>query len=310
MNTWSNLLRTEISNRAADYAASQVRLHYRSRGGVVLFRPHGDLNRHGNFLDESYEAILGNAAWRERLAKPHPQRRSLPAEARETACELDSCNSSDALLMNVFCYPEVWRPELAELLGVPGPLRYRMEPSSVEFGVAGRVPLASGRADRSELDMVVRYAGSAGSHTVIVEAKLTEKDFTVAPGHVVRSYRDLEEVFDVSQLPAPEDLAEYDPGTGAAGSRPPAFAGYQLIRNVLAAHHLAASFCVICDARRPDLIREWWRVHAAIRHPELRARCGLVLWQEVALVVPQRLAVFLESKYGLVPGGWNMAEAV
>ena len=127
---------------------------------------------------------------------------------------------------------------------------------------------------------------------------------------MVRSYRDLEEVFDVSQLPTPEDLAEYDPGTGVAGSGAPAFAGYQLIRNVLAAHHLAASFCVICDGRRPDLIREWWRIHAAIRLPELRARCRLVLWQEVALAVTKPLADFLEAKYGLAPGGPALAEAV
>ncbi len=310
MKTWRNLLRTEISNRAGDFAASRGLPHCRRRGGAVLFRPYDNLNRHGNFLDGSYGAILESAAWRGRLAKPHPQRRGLPAEIRASACELDSGSSSDALLMNVFCYPEVWRPELAELLGVPAARRYRMEPTAVEFGVPAQVPLASGKGDTSELDMVVRYADGAAAYTAIVEAKLTEKDFTAAPAHVVRRYRDLEVVFDMEQLPRGDDLTEYDPRPGTGEDGPPAFAGYQLIRNVLAAHHLGASFYVICDARRPDLIREWWRIHSAIRIPGLRARCGLVLWQEVALAAPRPLADFLEAKYGLAPGGWNMAEAV
>ena len=36
------------------------------------------------------------------------------------------------------------------------------------------------------------------------------------------------------------------------------YAGYQLIRNVLAAYAQEGSFCVIHDERRPDLREAWF----------------------------------------------------
>src|ERR1035441_10977853 len=65
-----------------------------------------DLERHGNFLDEAYQAIFERAEWRKRFNKIHAQGRSipkLPTEPIRKWRELDSSMSSDALLMNVFC---------------------------------------------------------------------------------------------------------------------------------------------------------------------------------------------------------------
>lgn len=76
---------------------------------VTVYQPCCNDKRHGNFLDASYCAILKNAEWKRRLEKIHSRAaRSLPRNERAWR-ELDSCMSSDALLMNVFCHPSVLR---------------------------------------------------------------------------------------------------------------------------------------------------------------------------------------------------------
>jgi hypothetical protein len=81
--------------------------------------------------------------------------------------ELDSCTSSDALLMNIFCHPSVSRDDrVRALLGAePG-----LSPC---FGYKARVPLANGRFDRTEVNLRVG--------DLLIEAKLTESDFQSAP---------------------------------------------------------------------------------------------------------------------------------
>jgi len=170
--------------------------------------------------------------------------------------------------MNCFCYPSAASQIFERLLP-------RLPIGHPEFGVAGNVPLGDGKADTTELDM--------RSGKVVFESKLTEVDFTERPRAHVERYRDLREVFDVAILP----------------HTPAAYRGYQLIRNVLAAAAHDYYFVLLCDARRPDLLHEWWQVHAAIRQAELRSRCGFLLWQEVAAASPAPLQEFLCTKYGL-----------
>ena len=101
--------------------------------------------------------------------------------ARTIWRELDSSMSSDALLMNVFCYPNLLsRPHLTSLLGVD-------LNSFPEFGVKARVPLKNGRVDRTEIDLRLG--------TLLVESKLTESNFQQKAFSVLESYRDLEHVF-------------------------------------------------------------------------------------------------------------------
>jgi len=83
---------------------------------------------------------------------------------------------------------------------------------------------------------------------LLVEAKLTESDFQSARFDLVSRYRDLETVFDLSELPC----------------RNGRYCSYQLIRGTLAAYATGASFCVFCDARRPDLVEAWYRVMLAV----------------------------------------------
>jgi hypothetical protein len=189
-------------------------------------------------------------------------------DRREGAKELDSCNSSDALLMNCFCYPGAATRIFERLLpdfptGAP------------EFGVDGKVPLVGDGLDTTELDM------RAGK--VIFESKLTESDFTERPLEHVKRYRDFAAVFETRSLPQSAT----------------AYSGYQLIRNVLAASAHGYHFVLLCDGRRPDLLHEWWHVHGAICTADLRRRCSFLLWQEVAAVCPGPLQSFLQVKYGL-----------
>jgi len=79
----------------------------------------------------------------------------------------------------------------------------------------------------------------------------------------------------------------------------PGYAGYQLIRNVLAAYASGTSFCVVHDERRPDLREAWFQVMAAVKSAEMRVRCKVMTWQELAVWLPEGLQEFLELKYGI-----------
>jgi hypothetical protein len=264
-------LRRELADWALKYAQAEELPHCLSYGEnpITCFIPYGE-SRHGNFLRESYKAILANPEWRGRLAKVHTQaRRSLPATERGRWRELDACTSSDALLMNVFCHPELFRDgKVLALLGV--------EPGVMPcFGYRARVPLANGRFDRTEVDLRLG--------DLLIEAKLTENDFQSARKDVLLAYRDFSEIFEWEQLPQTEDH----------------FRCYQLLRNVLAAYALRCSFCVLVDARRPDLADAWYAVMKCVRPVQVRTELRISTWQEIAKVSPRKLRTFLAAKYGI-----------
>jgi len=267
------LLRRELSSRNAIYASSLRLSHVTSYGDmpVVVYRP-SEL-RHGNFFDASYRSILNRPGWKHRLGKVHAQaRRALP-RSDEGWKELDSSMSSDALLMNVFCCPGV-----TESLALA--LKLGFEVGEVpEFGFRAGIPRDEGRLDRTEIDMKLG--------TLLAESKLTETDFQNQRPEIVESYRELREVFDGELLPRLKGR----------------YVSYQLIRNVLAAHHLGMSFCVLVDARRPDLIEAWFAVMKCVRLADLRTRCKVLTWQELAELLPDELQVFLDRKYGIVSPG-------
>lgn len=171
--------------------------------------------------------------------------------------------------MNVFCYPGVLRDgKVAALMGSDSLTCPR-------FGYKARVPLVNGRFDRTEVDLRMG--------DLLVEAKLTESDFQSAKKNVLLAYRDFSEVFDRTQLPQTEDR----------------FFCYQLLRNVLAAHALDCSFCVLVDARRPDLIDAWYGVMKCVKPVQLRTRLRISTWQEIAGAAPAKVRTFLARKYGI-----------
>jgi hypothetical protein len=206
-----------------------------------------------------------------RLRKVHTSsRKPSPATGRRWM-ELDCANSSDALLMNVFCHSRtVASRGLSSLLGIePG-----LTPA---FGFRPGIPLRNGRTDRTEIDMKLG--------DILVEAKLTEADFQKAPARMIERYRDIDEVFAFGELRKSGDVVF----------------GYQLIRGVLAAQATGGSFCVLCDARRPDLIEAWYSVMRAVRTCALRCRLSLLTWQELSAVLCGTLQKFLRTKYGIAP---------
>ena len=268
---WSGRLRRNLADLARTHAEQAGAPFYESLGdpATVLFEPYDDGGRHGSFIQESFETIIASNAMRRRLEKPHQRRKVLPPAKRNSARELDSSTSSDALLMNIFCYPGAARRIAHQVWKLD-------EPGEAEFGIAGRVPLNGNTTDSTEIDMRLGQ--------LLVEAKLCERTFTSKNKKHVEGYVDFAAVFHAEALPQDED----------------SFLGYQLIRNVLAAHDMGLSFTVLCDARRPDLVRRWWAVHAAIREWDLRKRCKLTFWQEVAACCPLPLREFLQRKYGLL----------
>jgi hypothetical protein len=269
------LLRHELNLRNAAYASALGLPHAETYGDfpVVVYKPCVEKQKHGNFFDASYAAIVNQAEWKCRLKKVHSQaRRSLPQKDSGWK-ELDSSMSSDALLMNVFCCPGVVQsPTLALKLG--------FEVGDVpQFGFRARIPRDDRRVDRTEVDMKLG--------TLLAESKLTEADFQSQSALLVESYRDLSEVFD--QEPLPRVNGQY--------------VSYQLIRNVLIAYFLGLSFCVLLDARRPDLLESWYAIMRCVRIAELRTRCKILTWQELAFYLPEDLQSFLDQKYGIVYPG-------
>jgi hypothetical protein len=264
----ASTLRREISHRNTARAAGwAAEMSYSAVPNIVYGET--EAGEHGNFLPASYRRILQQAGWKARLSKVYTGSRFIPRKADRTRYELECANSSDALLMNIFCYPGVLRrPALCSLLGVDSGL-------SPAFGVRPGVPFKNGRTDRSEMDLKLG--------TLFVEAKLTEGDFQTARFDLVHRYRDLETVFDVARLPNSKER----------------FRSCQLIRGALAAHAHAASFAIFCDQRRQDLIEDCFETISAVTSAELRCRMSVVTWQELASTLPPKVRTFLAEKYGI-----------
>jgi hypothetical protein len=264
-------LHRELGERNIAWARQTRAAHEISLGFVpAVLYGEDELGRHGNFHPASYARIQRNPDWRARLRKTHTSARKVLV-SRETRCELDSSNSSDALLMSIFCHPQNARTgnRVYALLGASN----KVKP---EFGYRPRIALKNGRYDRTEIDLRLG--------TLLIEAKLTESDFQSAPIRLVERYRDLETVFDVESLPRAAESMQ----------------SYQLLRGILAAHAEAdARFCVLCDARRSDLIESWYTVMRCVRNPDLRCRLGLLNWQEVSAACGAPLQRWLSAKYGI-----------
>lgn len=263
-------LRQELSLRSLEMASSHKLLHEVSDAITpsVVFGvdAKGD---HGYFHPASYRRISRNPDWAQRLQKVHTASRRMMLRSDWRWRELDCANSSDALLMNIFCHPMTCRyGHVAALLGI--------DASAVPtFGYKPRLPLYGGRRDSTEIDMKLG--------DLLVEAKLTESGLQMAAPSLYERYCDLEVVFDLAELPIVDGALQ----------------GYQFVRGVLAAHHHNVSFCLMCDARRPELPNLWYSVLRAVRSADLRARLKLLTWQELSPELPKTLQTFLRMKYGI-----------
>src|SRR5882757_9380524 len=336
----SAMLRRDLSARAHHLAQTQKLLHDihpgpNSENEPIVIFGRDEQGRHGNFHPASDTSICANPAWLRRLTKPHTDSRRSRARKDWQWMELDSANSSDALLMNIFCHPGVFNghtlaPAVANLLNI--------DPAAQPcFGINPGVPLKLPRKGRSKLpsELTDRTEIDLQLGNLFLEAKLTESNFQTAAPRLIERYRDLETIFDVPRLPrnlisspaaypSVEDYSQLEEPTASLSFRPnpervrrveggvekPAslpkppitlIQGYQLIRNVLAAYASDAGFCVLCDARRHDLIEIWYGVLSSVHSYTFATRLKLLTWQELATTLPQDLQQFLEEKYGILP---------
>ena len=267
----SRALRAELSRRNLPGAeALQADISYGRLANVV--HSADEDGGHGNFLRASYRRILANPDWARRLEKTYTGSQHLPRATDRWRGELECSSSSDALLLNIFCYPGVLRRlAVCQLLGVERGLQPR-------FGIRAELPMRKGEVDRTEFDMRL---GST-----VAEAKLTEGGVGRASRERLLRYENVEEIFDLDSLP----------------QRPSGFHGYQLIRGVLGALAEGAegNYLVLLDARRADLVELCFQVLSAVRGAEIRHRLRLRTWQELATVLPPTLQEFLDERFGIV----------
>ena len=327
--SWSaSLLRRDLSARAHHLARTQNLLHdiHPGPSPIVIFG-RDEQGRHGNFHPASDTSICANPAWLRRLTKPHTASRRSRARKDWQWMELDSANSSDALLMNIFCHPAVFNghtlaPAVANLLNVDPTTR----PC---FGINPGVPLKTIRKrptirkPQTNLNQDVESktgknpgAPDLDSEIWVLEAPPTSPSPITNHTLTDRTEIDLQldNLFLEAKLTesnfqtAPARLIERyrDLETIFDLARLPrkptgAIQGYQLIRNVLAAYASDAGFCVLSDARRHDLIEIWYSVLSAVHSYTFATRLKLLTWQELSTTLPRDLQQFLEVKYGIVP---------
>ncbi len=237
---------------------------------------HRDL-RHGNFHPETDIAISRRENWAVRLKKAHPgkSRGWFPQSDSVDARELDSCTSSDALAMNIFCHPSILsNPLLAQIFGF-------QELPEPEFGFKANLPFKTGGCDPRSTEIDLRFYSPI--RTVLAECKLNEADFTARSQTDVERYANFAETFDVTKLRQKDNN----------------FLHYQLIRNVLAARFHNAHFYLIYHKHRTDLLAAFNEVVNAIADPQLQLRCSVITWQQIATVLTDSLRTFLATKYGM-----------
>ncbi len=266
-------LRREVNARNRVRAETLLHEATYGRDSSVIYAD--DRGTHGNFLPASYRRIRADKAWSERLIKAYTASARVPRSGDRRRAELECATSSDALLMNLFCYPGAMRkPGLLALFGICAGLR-------PEFGVRVRLPMRNDEVDRTEIDM--RIADPSDKGPLLFEAKLTETNFQYATTDRLLRYAGVETVFDVEALPR-------------SGTK---IAGYQLIRGVLAALAGEGRFVLLADRRRSDLVETWFRVLSAVHRHDFRSRMALVTWQEIGVVMPLPVREFLLAKYGI-----------
>ena len=252
--TLSTQLKDQLCVSAKQYAAD-AGIPITVRKSAVLF-----CNLADSFCSDSYEAIQSNADWNARTEKAHQQ---VPG-----SLEMQSSNSSDALLMNIFCHPKI-----ATWKGVQDVLGFVVD--KPVFGFKACVPKHGTDGDKTEIDLAIGNC--------FAEAKLTEEGFTEKLKSEVEKYEGFADVFHVSSLA--QDANNYR--------------NYQVIRNILAAVHHDKDHILFCDQRRPDLVRDYLSTVACVREVRVRERCRVIFWQEIAQNAGKSLRDFLETKYGI-----------
>lgn len=251
----SDALKQEIRKHALAFARRKDLPVDDTHASAVIFCRLDD-----SLHPESLENIRMMPDWNLRTQKVHQNVTGV--------LEMQSSNSSDGLLMSIFCHPSI-----TKWSGVRKVLRNDM--ATIAFGVPGVVKIRNGQTDTTEIDMALPSA--------FCEAKLTEADFTHKRPEVVERYDGFQETFHSNTLQ--KAGRDYD--------------NYQIIRNLLAAKQHNRDHILFCDERRPDLVRRYMSTVSCLRDIEDRMRCRVIFWQEVVAACGQSLRKWVEEKYGI-----------
>lgn len=247
-------LRVVLKTAAVEYAGKHGIQIDDSWESACIFQELKD-----NFQPDSYAAIMSNEEWKERTRKTHQK-------VKDTL-EMQSSNSSDALLMNIFCHPKIhsWK-------GVSDLIGYDLSP--ITFGFKPGIHLENGAIDTTEIDMSLPGC--------FFEAKLTEGDFTKKKSGIVEGYAEFRSLFHTEELPRTKDGA---------------YANYQVIRNLLAANQYDVGHVLLCDERRSDLVREYLRMVSFLKDKAMRKRCRVIFWQELVHACGEPVKFWAIEKY-------------
>ena len=181
---------------------------------------------------------------------------------------MQSSNSSDALLMSIFCHPLIGKwTGVKKVVG--------SDLKKIAFGFPGAIRLCNGGSDTTEIDLSLANS--------LCEAKLTESDFTKKRPSVVENYTGLKEAFHIEALP--RKGVDYD--------------NYQIIRNLLASVQFNRKHILFCDERRPDLAKRYMETVSCLRDIKRRVDCRIVFWQELVAACGATLRDWIEEKYGM-----------
>ena len=167
--TLSTKLKEQLRASGKKFAADG-HISIKARQSAIIFD-----NLTDSFCPESRESIARNEDWRTRTKKAHTQ--------VSDTYEMQSSNSSDALLMNTFCHPEIdtWKG-VQNILG--------LIPKEPVFGFKAKVLKVGTNGDDTEIDLVIGDC--------FAEAKLTEENFTSKAKSEVEKYEKFSSVFRVA----------------------------------------------------------------------------------------------------------------
>lgn len=209
-----------------------------------------------SFYPDTFTSICDNIDYKKRLDKPHSKVPNFK--------EMQSSNSSDALLMNFFAHPGIkeWK-SLRDLISIN-------KSDNIEFG--WNPEFSNETSHKTEIDMKIGNS--------IFEAKLTEKDFTSKELQVVLEYSNVENIIDLQVLTNKNVVSNY-----------------QLIRNLLTAEKYDYKFNLLIDESRIDLIREFYKVKSSIKASYLSDNFNFITWQEISNCVGIDLKNYITEKY-------------
>ncbi|MDR1666633.1 MAG: hypothetical protein LBS03_02920 [Bacteroidales bacterium] len=220
-----------------------------------------------NFILESFDNIKRHPDWFiriEKKLKDHPG-----------VFEMQSSNSSDALLMNIFCYPDF----ISENKFTENKMKFGWNPN-FSYEKKKLEYLKKIGKDKefhfSEIDLKIDNS--------IFEAKLTETDFGDKEIETVKRYDGFQCVFNEKLLSKTEDGLKYR--------------NYQLIRYILAAFKDYLEFILLVDETRNDLIEDFENTKKSVKISEFQKKICYKTWQDLIRgCKAEKLRKYISERY-------------